>query len=121
MSINKNEPVGFIDNEGEPHLSVEGLKGGMLYRDPSHPLKVWYGTLPESNGKSNWTVMLYTGDYIWDGFTIHQSEYEDRARYDYDTLRYMLGEIDTKPCILDYDADLKSSYDETFDDKWYMP
>lgn len=30
----KQEPVGFIDAEGEPHLAVNGLKGGMLYAAP---------------------------------------------------------------------------------------
>jgi hypothetical protein len=35
---NKQEPVGFIDSDGEPHLSVNGIKGGNLYRDPQAPV-----------------------------------------------------------------------------------
>ena len=27
-------------------------------------LKVWYGSMPESNGKTNWTAILYKDDDI---------------------------------------------------------
>lgn len=123
--------IGLGQHEGQAFFRIDlwwigfRIVGKNNVETPKKPqLKVWYGSMPESNGKSNWTVLLHpdTSDNpFWDSFTVHQSEYEDRARYDYDTLRYMLGEIDTKPCILDYDADLKSSYDETLDPKWYMP
>ncbi|MDF8363319.1 MULTISPECIES: hypothetical protein [Achromobacter] len=71
-------------------------------------LAVWYGSMPESNGKSNWTAILHRkGDGLMDGphITIDRSEYPDRVRYEADRLRFLIGEIDKEPWILDYDAD----------------
>jgi len=72
-------------------------------------LSVWYGSMPESNGKTNWTAILHKGD-IAEGITIDRSEYPDRVRYEADRMRWMIGEIDKKPWILDYDADKHSGY-----------
>lgn len=70
---------------------------------PAPKLAVWYGAMPESNGKSNWTAILHTGD-IAEGFTIDRSEYPDRVRYEADRVRHLIGELAEKPFILDYDA-----------------
>lgn len=78
---------------------------------PAPELTVWYGSMPESNGKSNWTAMLRRkGDSITTGVTFVVSEYPDRVRYEADRLRYLIGEISEKPYILDYDADKHSGY-----------
>jgi len=71
-------------------------------------LAVWYGSMPESNGRKNWTAILYRkGEVVFDGphITIDRSEYPDRVRYEADRVRYLIGEIDEEPWILDYDAD----------------
>lgn len=89
-------------------------------RGPRHVLSklarrvaVWFGAMPESNGKSNWTAMLYPeGGSITDGHTIHRSELKDRVRYTADCLRYLTGELDKDPDILDYDGDLTESTQE---------
>lgn len=78
-------------------------------------LDVWYGAMPESNGKSNWTAVLYnnTGDQ-WDiasGFTLARSEYPHRVRYDADCIKHMLGKIPNKPDILEYDGDVCDNED----------
>ena len=76
-------------------------------------LEVWYGSMPESNGKSNFTAILRrkgASMFDTDGFTIARSEYPERVRYDADCVRYLIGEIDKKPFILDYDADKHSGY-----------
>lgn len=74
-------------------------------------LAVWYGSMPESNGKTNWTAILYRkGEGIEDGFTIDRSEYPDRVRYAADRVRYLIGEIAERPYILNYDADEHSGY-----------
>lgn len=75
-------------------------------------LTVWFGSMPESNGKKNWTVLLHRkGEEGFakfdDGFQTHRSEYYDRARYDADCLRFLLGEISERPDIMAYDPDLK--------------
>jgi hypothetical protein len=72
-------------------------------------LTVWYGSLPESNGKSNFTAILHRGD-VTRGITIERSEYPDRVRYEADRMRWMIGELAQEPFILDYDADKHSGY-----------
>lgn len=69
-------------------------------------LAVWYGSMPESNGRSNWTALLYRKDGpLWDGITLARSEYPDRVRYEADCVRWLIGELEEEPFILDYDAD----------------
>lgn len=72
-------------------------------------LTVFYGSLPESNGKSNYTAILHRGD-ISKGITIERGEYPERVRYDADRVRWLIGELDHEPWILDYDADKHSGY-----------
>ena len=76
-------------------------------------MEVWVGPMPESNGKSNFTAILRRkgGNFIMDPmFTIARSEYPDRVRYEADEVKYLLGLIDEKPCVIDYDTDLHSGY-----------
>lgn len=74
-------------------------------------LTVWYGAMPESNGKSNWTAILYRkGGDISEGITLARSEYPDRVRYEADRMKYLIGEIAKEPFILDYDADKHSGH-----------
>lgn len=72
-------------------------------------LKVWEGSMPESNGKSNYTAILYTDD-IMDGITIERSEYPDRVRYEADRFRHIIGQRDEAPCITEYDHKKHSGY-----------
>lgn len=81
---------------------------------PSQPeLTVWFGSMPESNGKKNWTVLLRrkTPDRsrtsLSSGICFGRSEYYDRERYGADCLRYVIGELSKPPHILDYDEKLK--------------
>lgn len=75
-------------------------------------LAVWFGSMPESNGKANWTAILHRrGEEPWmDGITIDRSEYKDRVRYEADRLRWLIGELEHRPDILAYDADLQEPY-----------
>jgi hypothetical protein len=76
-------------------------------------LTVWYGAMPESNGKSNFTAILRrkgAGPFDTCHVTIDRSEYPDRVRYEADRVRWIIGELDAAPCILDYDADKHSGY-----------
>jgi hypothetical protein len=78
-------------------------------REAQPKLTVWYGSLPESNGKTNWTAILHRGD-VTEGITIDMSEYPDRTRYEADRMRWMIGELADEPWVLDYDADKHSGY-----------
>lgn len=85
----------------------------MYERLKRQQLTVWYGSMPESNGRQNWTAILHRkGESILDGhhFTIKRSEYPDRVRYEADRVRYLIGELDEEPDIIAYDANLHSGY-----------
>lgn len=77
-------------------------------------LTVWCGSMPESNGKSNFTAILNRADaeglHRFDGFTFARSEYPDRVRYEADCVRYLIGELSVGPLIFNYDADKHSGY-----------
>ena len=76
-------------------------------------LSVWYGPMPESNGKQNYTALLHRkGESLFDGvvITLDRSEYPDRVRYEADRVRHLIGELAEEPCITDYDADAHSGY-----------
>lgn len=78
-------------------------------------LTVWYGPMPESNGKSNFTAILRRKDGkglegMTNSHCLDQSEYPERVRYTADRVRYLIGEIDECPDILAYDADKHSGY-----------
>ena len=77
-------------------------------------LTVWCGSMPETNGKSNFTAILNRKDAEgldkFGGFTIARSEYPERVRYEADYVRYLIGELDKEPWILDYDTDKHSGY-----------
>lgn len=74
-------------------------------------LTVTVTTMPESNGKTNHCAFLHRKDEPkQNGITIAWSEYPDRVRYEADRYRYMIGELDKKPYILDYDATLHSGW-----------
>ncbi|MCF3452791.1 DUF551 domain-containing protein [Enterobacter hormaechei] len=77
-----------------------------------HPeLTVWYGSMPETNGKTNWTAILHRkGECLSTGITIEISEYPDRVRYEADRVRHIIGELKEQPDILAYDADAHSGY-----------
>lgn len=83
--------------------------------EPVPELEVWYGSMPESNGKSNFTATLRRkGASLFDtnSYTFARSEYPERVRYKADCMRFLIGEIDKEPFILDYDADKHSGYVE---------
>jgi hypothetical protein len=108
------DPEAFGERELVQRQDISRLPyGTKLYAHKGIELSVWYGKLPESNGKSNWTAILHRkgespvfGDYM----TIDCSEYPDRVRYEADRMRYLIGEIVEEPFILDYDANLHSGY-----------
>lgn len=79
--------------------------------DGKPELTVWYGPMPESIGKTNWTAMLHRkGQHPWEGITIDCSEYPDRTLYEADRMRHLIGELTDEPDILAYDADKHSGY-----------
>ncbi|WP_353889110.1 DUF551 domain-containing protein [Lelliottia amnigena] len=81
------------------------------YRNAQVVLTVWYGPMPESNGKTNWTAMLHRkGQHPWEGITIDCSEYPERTLYEADRMRHLIGELADEPDILAYDADKHSGY-----------
>lgn len=105
------DPEAFGERELIPRVDIQKYPyGTKLYTHKGVDLAVWYGSMPESNGRSNWTALLHRKGDVYSGITIDRSEYPDRVRYEADRMRYMIGELDTEPYILDYDTDLHSGY-----------
>lgn len=108
-----------INPDGLPSQLADVFRHGVAWALKESPkLAVWYGSMPESNGKTNWTAILYRKGRegflggIAEGLTIARSEYPDRVRYEADCVRYLIGEITEKPFILDYDSEKHSGYVE---------
>lgn len=104
------------------------VRAAMLQGADEKPeLTVWYASMPETNGKANWTAILHRKGEgpCMDGFTIDRSEYPGRVLYAADRVRYLIGEKSERPSILDYDADAHSGYVKTgnspvIPDGWVM-
>ncbi|WP_409266869.1 hypothetical protein [Massilia sp. BHUDP2] len=76
-------------------------------------LTVWYGSMPESNGKSNFTAILKrkgASMFDTDSYTFSVSEYPGRVQYDADAMRYLIGELAERPCPTNYDSEAHSGY-----------
>ncbi|MGM8846403.1 hypothetical protein [Enterobacter roggenkampii] len=107
---------GIAESLGEAEealIEVVNHRAAMLQGADRKPeLTVWYGSMPESNGKANWTAILHRKGEgrCMDGFTIDRSEYPGRVLYAADRVRYLIGEKSERPSILDYDADAHSGY-----------
>lgn len=90
--------------------------------DGKPELTVWYGAMPETNGKTNWTAMLHRkGHHPWEGITIDRSEYPGRVRYEADRMRHLIGELADEPDILTYDSDAHSGYVEPVTTAYKLP
>ena len=77
-------------------------------------LKVRVTAFPESNGKQNWTALLVRADK-WDGLvgncggiSLARGEMWNRVAYEAECARFLIGERDTEPFILDYGDDIKT-------------
>lgn len=115
-------PISVQDDDGEEQPGKAGAIAAWNLRATAHieqgeavALTVWYGSMPESNGKSNFTAVLMRKGAEWmdgmtDGHTIDVSEYPDRVRYEADRVRWLIGELAEKPDMLAYDADKHSGY-----------
>ena len=100
----------------QPISEYDAMCAAMLQGADGKPeLTVWYGAMPESNGKANWTAILHRKGEgrCMNGFTIDRSEYPGRVLYAADRVRYLIGEKSERPSILDYDADAHSGYMKT--------
>lgn len=71
-------------------------------------------SFPESNGKRNWTALLVRVDK-WDGLigncggiTVDRGELWNRVAYEAERARFLIGERDTEPHILDYGDDMET-------------
>lgn len=111
LELRGNKPLGWVKDAMRE--SYDACRAAMLHgkSDGKPELTVWYGAMPETNGKTNWTAILHRkGQQIWEGITIDRSEYPDRVRYEADRMRHLIGELPDEPDILSYDADAHSGY-----------
>lgn len=112
-----NDPVWFeaiigLDNMYDPVTRTLATVALELNRKLDKPeLTVWYGSMPETNGKTNWTAILHRkGECLSTGITVDRSEYPDRVRHEADRMRHLIGDLADEPDILAYDTDAHSGY-----------
>lgn len=79
---------------------------------PQPRLTVKVVSFPESNGKRNWTALLLRVE-PWGGLrgnaggvTLAWGELWNRVAYEAERARFLIGERDTEPHILDYGDDI---------------
>lgn len=77
-------------------------------------LTVRLTSFPESNGKRNWTALLVRVDE-WDGLigncggiSLARGELWNRVAWAAEEARFLIGERDIEPFILDYGNDIKT-------------
>jgi hypothetical protein len=82
-------------------------------QDAARPrLTVRLTAFPESNGKRNWTAMFVRVKPFdglignCGGITIARGEHWNRVAYEAECAKFLLGERDTEPFILDYGDDI---------------
>lgn len=82
--------------------------------EPQPRLKVRLTCFPESNGKTNWTALLVREEK-WDGLigncggiSLARGELWNRVAYEAEQARFLIGQRDTEPFILDYGDDIKT-------------
>jgi len=75
-------------------------------------LTVRLQSFPESNGKRNWTALLVRVEQ-WDGLVgscggivVDRGEFWNRVAYEAERAKFLIGERDTEPFILDYGDDI---------------
>jgi hypothetical protein len=103
-----NDPTASVvlrETMRESARLLESAHGVAVLTAPK--LEVWFGAMPESNGKANWTAILHRGD-LASGHTIDRSEHHDRVRYEADRVRWLIGELADKPDITVYDEKMLS-------------
>ena len=78
-------------------------------------LKVCITAFPESNGKQNWTALLVRTDKWGEGLagncggiSLARGELWNRVAYAAECARFLIGERDTEPFILDFGDDIKT-------------
>lgn len=82
---------------------------------PAQPrLTVRLTSFPESNGKRNWTALLVRADK-WDGLigncggiSLARGELWNRVAWEAECAKFLIGERDTEPFILDYGDDIST-------------
>lgn len=96
-------------NEASPANKVSDVER-VVMRQPL--LTVRLQSFPESNGKRNWTALLVRTE-PWDrligncgGITVARGELWNRVAYEAERTRFLIGERDTEPFILDYGDDI---------------
>lgn len=77
-------------------------------------LTVRLTSFPESNGKRNWTALLVRVG-VWDGLvgncggiSLARGELWNRVAYEAECARFLIGERNTEPFILDYGDDIQT-------------
>lgn len=117
-------PRNELDIQSDPQGVLIVPPGALLRAaKPAQPkLKVVIHSYPESNGKRNWTALI-TRDHKWNGLigngggiTVAHGEYWNRVAYESERARFLIGEREKEPDIIQYGWDVRVPEDWTGSD-----
>lgn len=100
----------------------ESLLNPMARQEAYPELKVRLTSFPETNGKRNWTALILRVEPFdklignCGGITVDRGEYWNRVAYEAECARFLLGERQSEPDILEYGEDVKTPQEWTGND-----
>lgn len=103
---------GTVNSDNAMKDVIEFAQHYVEKSQPQPRLTVRLTSYPESNGKRNWTA-LFVRTEPFDGLvgtsggiTIARGELWNRVAYEAERAKFLIGERDTEPFILDYGDDI---------------
>lgn len=114
LALGKTEVKDLLGTEW--HENCTSAVKEILAEDKLQPeLIVVLVSFPETNGKKNWTAQFRRADKTWKGLpgncggiTFSAGEYWNRVAYDFERARYLLGQRELEPSIIDFAKDITS-------------
>ena len=106
--------VGSCEARDEEIAELRAKLAASVVQDVQPRLTVRLTDFPESNGKRNWTALLVRVDK-WGGLvgncggiSLARGELWNRVAWEAECAKFLIGERDTEPFILDYGDDIST-------------
>ena len=106
--------IGSCEAREEEITELRAKLAAPVGLDVQPGLTVRLTSFPESNGKRNWTALLMRVDK-WDGLvgncggiSLARGELWNRVAWEAECAKFLIGERDTEPFILDYGDDIST-------------
>jgi hypothetical protein len=104
----------ILDLSAQFRTKLDSLQAKLADLDGQPALTVRLTSFPESNGKRNWNALLVRVDE-WDGLvgncggiSLARGELWNRVAWEAECAKFLIGERETEPFILDYGDDISA-------------